>query len=90
MRALTEEEWIRTVNLDNKLKDVFLRIREIDKQRNGFVTELELDDIIKVVYPDLTNYDLANIIKPFSCRENTILVDYKKFRAHFTEQLKIF
>lgn len=85
MRALTDEEWVQIVSIENKIKDVFLRIREIDKQRNGFVTELELDDIIKVVYPHLTNYDLANIIRPFSCRENKILVDYKKFRAHLTE-----
>jgi hypothetical protein len=84
MRALTEMEWIQIVSIDNKVKDIFLRIREIDKQRNGFVTELEMDDIIKVVYPDLTNLDLVNIIRPFSCRENKILVDYKKFRAHLT------
>jgi len=85
LRVLTEEEWIRVLNDENKIKDIFIHIREIDRQKNGFVTELELDDIIKLVYPGLKNYDLAGIIGPFSCRENKILVDYKKFRAHVTE-----
>jgi hypothetical protein len=85
LRVLTEEEWIRVLNNENKIKDIFIHIREIDRQKNGFVTELELDDIIKLVYPGLKNYDLAGIIGPFSCRENKILVDYKKFRAHVTE-----
>ena len=90
LQVLTEEEWIRVNNIDNKIKDIFIHIREIDRQKNGFVTELELDDIIKLVYPDLVKYDLTGIIGPFSCRENKILVDYKKFRAHVNEQLKKF
>lgn len=89
-RILTEEEWIRVINIENKIKDIFIHIRDIDRQKNGFVTELELDDIIKLVYPELSNSDLAGIIGPFSCRENKILVDYKKFREHYTEQLKKF
>lgn len=51
---------------------------------------MELDDIIKSVYEELDNYDLKKIIRPFCCRENKILVDYKKFRAHTTQQLKVF
>lgn len=39
------------ISKDDRLRDIFLRIREIDKERNGFVTELELDDIIKITYP---------------------------------------
>ena len=82
--ALNEIQWISQVNKDNKLREIFVKIREIDKQRNGFVTELELDDIIKLVYTDLEEYDISNIIRPFCCRENKILIDYKKFRTHVT------
>lgn len=28
-------------------------IKEIDKQRNGFVTDTELDDILKIAFPEI-------------------------------------
>lgn len=79
---LSQAAWTAMVNNDNRQREIYLKIREIDKDRNGFVTELELDDIIKVVYPELAKNDLKEIIKPFCCRENKILIDYKKFRTH--------
>ena len=55
-------------------------IRIIDKDRNGFVTKTELDDIIKVLFPDeLKDKDLTEIIKPYQSIQNKILVDYKSF-----------
>jgi hypothetical protein len=51
LKAISEQEWITMISKNDRLKDIFFRIREIDKQRNGFVTELELDDIIKITYP---------------------------------------
>ena len=32
------------------MKDVMLRIKEIDKEHNGYVTRAELDDILKIIY----------------------------------------
>ena len=42
-------------------------IKEIDKDRNGYVTNSELDDIMKMNYPNqLQSRDLIPIIKKFS------------------------
>ena len=46
-------------NNKDRLSKVWLIIRHIDKQRNGYVTNTELDDILKEVYPELMNYDLS-------------------------------
>ena len=54
------------------------------------MTELELDDIIKEVFQTLGDKDLHEIIKPFCCKENKILVDYKKFRTYVTNNLQAF
>jgi len=44
------------------------------------VTRPELDDIMKMLYPnDLANRDLIPIIKMFSSIQNKILIDYKSF-----------
>jgi hypothetical protein len=49
-----------------RLSKVWLIIRHIDKQRNGYVTNTELDDILKEVYPELMNYDLSHLYKSFA------------------------
>lgn len=82
LKSITDEKFIELMSAENVIKDIFLRIREIDKDRNGFVTGLELDDIIKLAAPELEDYDLSSFIKPFSCAENKILIDYKRFRMH--------
>jgi Ca2+-binding EF-hand superfamily protein len=42
-------------------------IMEIDKDHNGYVTYTELDDILKLYYPDqLEQKDLLPLIKKFS------------------------
>ena len=56
-------------------------IREIDKDRNGYVTSNELTDIIKMIYPkDLKAAILEPIFKKFASSANQILIDYKQFR----------
>ena len=43
-----------------------LSIKEIDKERNGYVTRNELDDIIKFHYDaEMGNYNLIPIITKF-------------------------
>jgi hypothetical protein len=51
---------------NERLSKVWLIIRHIDKQRNGYVTNTELDDILKEVYPELMNYDLSHLYKSFA------------------------
>jgi len=63
------------------MKDIQLMIRSIDKDRNGYITSSELDDILKEVYPDLKNKDLKRLIKPFCSVSNKILVDYGRFKS---------
>ena len=56
-------------------------IREIDKDRNGYVTSNELTDIIKMIYPkDLKAAIIEPIFKKFASSANQILIDYKQFR----------
>ena len=46
----TEKEFLREIYHNNKLKEIMLTIREIDKDHNGYVTRTELDDILKLYY----------------------------------------
>ena len=56
-------------------------IKEIDKDHNGYVTATELDDILKLYYPEtLNDRELIPHIKKFSSIQNRILIDYKEFR----------
>lgn len=56
-------------------------IRGIDKDRNGYVTTNEMDDILKEAYPEkLNNKDLKPFLKLFTSIANPILLDYSKFR----------
>jgi hypothetical protein len=54
----------------------------MDKDRNGYVTDTELDDLMKVVYTDLKPYDLLPIIEMFLSTGSTILIDYRKFKEY--------
>ena len=56
-------------------------IKEIDKDNNGYVTKTEMEDILKLKYPEhFEMRDLIPIIKKFSNIQNKILIDYKGFR----------
>ena len=53
----------------------------IDRDRNGYVTVNELDDILKEVYPEtFGNKNLKPYLKPYASIANPILLDYSKFR----------
>jgi len=54
----------------------------MDKDRNGYVTDTELDDLLKVLYKDLKPYDLMPIINMFLSTGSTILIDYRKFKEY--------
>lgn len=66
---------------DNRLSKIMLMIRGIDKDRNGYVTTSEMDDILKEVYPEKFGLkDLKPHLKVFTSIQNPILLDYYKFR----------
>lgn len=66
---------------ENRMKEIQHIIRSIDRDRNGYVTRNELDDILKEVYPELRKKDLMRLIKPFCSVSNKILVDYGRFKS---------
>lgn len=42
-------------------------IKDIDKDNNGYVTNQELDDILKMIYPDqLGGKDLKKLFRQFA------------------------
>ena len=78
---ISVEEFIQIVAAENKIDSIMNVIREIDKDRNGYVTNNELTDIIKMIYPkELKAAILTPIIKKFASVANQILIDYKQFR----------
>jgi len=67
---------------------IMKRIKEIDKDHNGYVTSTELSDIILISYPQLKSRNLKNLLRPFASIANNILVDYKRFRDQIISSLK--
>lgn len=55
LESVTDAEFISLFVKDNRMKDIQQIIRSIDRDRNGYVTQTELDDILKEVYPELRN-----------------------------------
>ena len=64
-----------------RLGKVWLLFRHIDNQRNGYVTNTEMDDVLKEVFPELANSDLSDLISPFSSIQSKVLVDHKLFKS---------
>lgn len=86
---ISEEEFLQILMNDYKLEEVMTLIKSIDRFHNGYVTKTELDDILKLTYPDqLNDKDLIPIIKRFSSIQNKILIDYKGFKNWTKAALK--
>lgn len=67
MEVLTEAELVRIIHNDNKIKEIVRTIYEIDKQRNGYITTTELDDILKLNYKEkLANKDLRLMMRKYA------------------------
>ncbi len=81
LNPISEESFIKIIAEDNKMDQVMLTIKQIDKDHNGYVTRNELDDILKLFYKNqLESKDLTMIIKRFGSIQNKILIDYKSFK----------
>lgn len=86
---ISQDEFVAVIHRDNKLENLMITIKQIDKDHNGYVTRTELDDILKMLYPnELANRDLIPIIKTFSSIQNKILIDYKSFMNWIKQGLK--
>ena len=65
----------------DRLKEIALAIRHIDPDKNGFVTQQELDDIFRENYrEEMEGKHIFDLIKDFRSMSNKILVDYGKFK----------
>ena len=72
----------------NLLIKIMQTIRTIDRDKNGFVTNQELEDILKLFYKEqLDKYDLKPAFKSFASENNRLLIDYYKFRDYVTKHL---
>ena len=71
----------KIITNDNNLFKIMQTIRTIDKEKNGFVTNQELEDILKLFYKkQLGKYDLKKALKPFASESNHLLINYTKFK----------
>jgi Ca2+-binding EF-hand superfamily protein len=72
------------------MSDIIKVILQIDRQHNGYVTVTELDDILKLTYPeDLKNKDTKPLMRKYASIQNRVLVDYKKFRESILDQVNL-
>ena len=74
---------------DDRMKEIALAIRSIDPDRNGFVTQQELDDIFRENYRQpMEGKHMFDLMKDFRSITNKILVDYNKFKKWVYSKLK--
>ena len=79
---------VRAFAQDNKIIQILQTIKTIDKEKNGFVTNQELEDILKLFYKEqLGRYDLKPVLKQFSSQSNRLLINYTKFKKAIIEKL---
>lgn len=54
-------------------------LKELDPSANGYVTNQEMEDTLKLAYPlQLQNYNLKQCFTRFASIQNKLLIDYKK------------
>ena len=86
---ITMDELVRVVHAagdhPKKLKEIMFAISTID--RTGFITKSELDDIIKLSYPELVDRDLTPAISKYRGLQNKICIDYRSFRDDLVQGL---
>ncbi|CDW74423.1 ef-hand calcium-binding domain-containing protein 6 [Stylonychia lemnae] len=88
LNQITIDEFVNVIVKDNKLASIMRCIKQIDKDNNGYVTNQELDDILKYIYPEqFGDKDLKRLFRTFSSIQNTILIDYKKLRDFLLQKI---
>ncbi len=80
LEPMEEDDLVEIFFKDNKLDQIMMTIKQIDRDHNGYVTRTELEDILKLFYrQELEKKDVVPIIKKFGSIQNRILLDYKAF-----------
>jgi len=81
-KPISERDFLKIVVAGGhlKLQEISLMIHQIDKDRNGYVTRNELDDILKESFSELLEFNLFPYINRFCSISNKILIDYKQFK----------
>ena len=51
-KPISSIDMIKVIASNNKMEDVMRVVGQIDKDHNGYVTVTELDDILKLNYPE--------------------------------------
>lgn len=64
-------------------------IKDIDKDNNRYVTNQELDDILKMYYPELRHKQLIKLFDRFQDPIQPVLVDYKKFKKAVDDEILV-
>jgi hypothetical protein len=80
LNPITMDEMVSLLSNQTQLYLVWKSIREIDKDNNGYVTNTELDDILKLYFPELLNKNLKKMFRQFESIQNRILIDYRTFK----------
>lgn len=78
--AIKMPQFVQVIREHSQLMRIVKKyIKDIDRDCNGYVTNQELDDIFKLVFPNqLGDKDLLRLFRPFASIQNTILIDYKR------------
>jgi hypothetical protein len=66
LTPMSPEDFISVIYLKNKMHGIMVTVRSIDKDNNGYVTRVELDDILKMFYMEFQDQDLTEILEQFS------------------------
>ena len=86
---MTEEEFIEIAIAKDRLKECNLAFREIDPDRNGYITNQELDDILRVNYgAEMEGKHMLKVVEQFASEANTILIDYNMFKKWVYSRIK--
>ena len=72
----------------NHLLEVMKRIKEIDREHNGYVTSTELTDIMQISLPLLKAMNVAPVLRPYASIANKVLIDYKRFRDDILKSMQ--
>ena len=89
LEPLSESELVAIFLKNSKMTEFMRLCREINPDKNNFVTVVELDDILRILYEqELEGKDLTELYEPFCSIQNKILVDYKGFRDTIISKLR--
>ena len=86
---ITEADLLALFVKDNKLSEFMRLCREINPDKNGVITIVEIDDILRILYPEqLEGKSLKQVYAPYRQNINKILIKYKALIMSLNSKLK--